>query len=377
MKIFRLLFILLITVAAKAQETYRAHSVRREKMMDGIRTTPLRPGKGLKDYYQPYFPVGVAVASRNLSGDEAGLIIQQFNSVTPENAMKMGPIHPEETRYAWADADSIVNFAQRHGMKIRGHNLCWHNQVPAWLFVNEHGDTVSKDVLLKRLEAHITAVVSRYKGKIYAWDVVNEAVSDQPGEYLRNSAWLRICGESYLAKAFEFAHAADPGALLFYNDYNEIGTAKRAKIIRLVTELKNAGVPITGVGLQGHWAINEPSAATLDTTLRQFSQLGLTLQITELDISVYPKEHNARERIPADLDTSFSPEKQALQLRAYSNCFELFRKYRSVISGVTFWNLSDRSSWLDNFPVRGRKDYPLLFDRSLKPKQAFYEVTRF
>jgi endo-1,4-beta-xylanase len=333
--------------------------------------------KGLKDYYKKYFPIGVSVMPSNLKGDEADLILQQFNSLTPENSMKMGPIHPEESRYHWTDADSIVAFAQRNGLKLRGHALCWHNQTPQWLFKDSSGNTVTKEVLLRRLKDHITSVVSRYKGKIYAWDVVNEAVSDQAGEYLRPSPWYQICAEEYIAKAFEYAHAADPNAVLFYNDYNEINSAKREKIYRLLKGLKDAGVPIGGVGLQGHWAINEPSLDQLDSTLKKFADLGLKIQITELDISVYPKEHNAREKKPEDADTTFTADKENKQTEEYKMCFELFRKYRNVISGVTFWNVSDRHSWLDNFPVRGRKDHPLLFDRNLKPKKVFWEVVRF
>ena len=333
--------------------------------------------KGLKDYYASYFPIGVAVSPRALKTDEATLIIKQFNSLTPENAMKMGPIHPKENEYNWKDADSIVAFAQRNGMRVRGHNLCWHNQAPSWMFVDEKGDTVSKAVLLQRLKEHITTVVNRYKGKVYAWDVVNEAISDKPDEYLRPSAWLKICGEEYIAKAFEYAHEADPNAVLFYNDYNEINPVKRAKIIRLLKSLKDAGVPVNAVGLQAHWAVNEPSREQLDSTIQQFAALGLKIQITELDISVYPKEHQARVRKPEDADTAFTPEKEKEQLGVYKMAFELFRKYKDAISGITFWNISDRSSWLDNFPVRNRKDYPLLFDKNLQPKKAYWEVVNF
>jgi len=333
--------------------------------------------KGLKDYYKQYFPIGVSVMPFNLRGDESELILQQFNSLTPENSMKMAPIHPEENRYSWALSDSIVAFAQRNGLKVRGHNLCWHNQVPSWMFKDSSGKTVSKEVLLQRLKDHITTVVSRYKGKIYAWDVVNEAISDKLDEYLRPSTWYQVCGEDYIANAFDFAHAADPNAILFYNDYNEISSIKREKIYKLVKSLKDAGVPIGGVGLQGHWAINEPSREQLDSTLKKFADLGLAVQITELDISVYPKEHNARERRPEDADTAFTPEKENKQIDEYKMCFELFRKYRKVISGVTFWNVSDRHSWLDNFPVRGRKDYPLLFDKNLEPKKAYWQVVKF
>jgi endo-1,4-beta-xylanase len=333
--------------------------------------------RGLKDYYKKYFPIGVAVAPINLKTDEAQFILEQFNSLTPENAMKMGPIHPEENRYFWNDADSIVAFAQAHGLHVRGHCLCWHNQTPRWLFRDSAGKNISKEVLLQRLKDHISTVVNRYKGKIYAWDVVNEAIADDSAHFFRNSLWYQICGEDFIAKAFEYAHEADPNAILFYNDYNEINAIKREKIYKLVKNLKDKGVPIGGIGLQGHWAINEPSKGQLDSTIKKFADMGLKIQITELDISVYPKEHNARERRPQDMDTTFSEEKEKKQIEVYKMCFETFRKYKKVLSGVTFWNVSDRRSWLDNFPVRGRKDYPLLFDRNLKPKKAYWEVVNF
>ena len=328
----------------------------------------------LKQHFKNYFNIGVAVNSHNIRGDESELIAEQFNSVTPENDMKWGPIHPRESEYNFKNADSIVAFAHSFHMKIRGHNLCWHNQTPRWVFYNSNGSLVSKDTLLQRLKDHINKVVSRYKGQVYAWDVVNEAISDKPDEYLRNSEWFKICGEEYIAKAFQYAHEADPKALLFYNDYNEINATKREKIFKLVMQLKKEGIPINGIGLQGHWAINEPSKDQLDSTLKRFAETGLILQITELDISVYPKEHNARARRAEDHDTAFSAEREQKQIDSYKMCFSLFKKYRKNIKSVTFWNVSDRHSWLDNFPVIGRKDHPLLFDRNLKPKKVFFAV---
>lgn len=339
--------------------------------------TIIESNRGLKDYYKDYFIMGVAVSPRSLKTDEAGLILQQFSSITPENAMKMGPIHPKENEYFWKDADSIAAFAKRNKMKMRGHTLCWHNQTPGWLFKDSAGKQVTKELLLQRLKDHITTVVKRYKGTIYAWDVVNEAISDNKEEYLRNSLWYQVCGEEYIAKAFQFAHEADPGALLFYNDYNEIDPVKREKIYRLVKNLKDAGVPIHGIGLQGHWAVNEPNRSQLDSTMQRFAELGLKIQVTELDISVYPKEHSARERKPGDNNIGFTIEKEQEQAAVYKMCFKIFRKYRRHISAITFWNISDRNSWLDNFPVRNRKDYPLLFDKDLKPKKVFWEVVKF
>lgn len=333
--------------------------------------------KGLKDYYKDYFTMGVAVSPRALKTAEAQLILKHFNSITPENAMKMGPIHPSTQKFYWKDADSIAAFAKRNGVRLRGHTLVWHNQTPTWFFTGATGKPVTKSELLERLKEHITTVVKRYKGVVYAWDVVNEVISDNPGEYFRNSDFYKIAGEEFVAKAFQYAHEADPDALLFYNDYNEINPFKRQKIIRMIRDLKQKGIPIHGVGLQAHWAVNEPSKQQLDSTLKQFAELGLNIQITELDISIYPKEHELRDRKREDADTTFNTVKEKMQLEKYKMCFELLRKYKDVISSVTFWNISDRYSWLDNFPVKGRKDYPLLFDRNLQPKKVFWEVVNF
>jgi endo-1,4-beta-xylanase len=346
---------------------------------EGSKQSNTSSEKGLKDYYKNYFPIGVAVNMSSLRGADSALILREFNSITPENDMKIGLIHPSENQYNWRNADAIVAFAQRHNLRVRGHNLVWHyeSQTPKWIFKDKDGKQASKELVLQRLKDHITTVVSRYKGKLYAWDVANEVISDKPGEYLRPSDWYKICGEDYIIKAYQWAHEADPNAQLFYNDYNEISAQKREKIYRLVKSLKDAGVPINGIGMQAHWAINEPSREQLDSTIRRFAELGVKIQITELDISVYPKEHTARERRPEDANTTFSAERENAQMEKYKMCFELFRKYRKSISGVTFWNISDQYTWLDNFPVQNRKDYPLLFDQNLKPKKAYWEVVKF
>jgi endo-1,4-beta-xylanase len=336
------------------------------------------PAKGLKDAYKDFFPIGVAVSPRSISGPDSTLILQQFNSLTPENAMKMGPIHPEENRYNWRDADAIVNFAQTHGLRVRGHNLCWHEQTPGWLFKDAQGGEVTKEVLLQRLKDHITAVVSRYKGKIYAWDVVNEAIADDSDstKFLRNSVWYRICGDEFIVRAFEYAHAADPEAQLFYNDYNTERPEKRERVYKLLKQLVDAKVPITGIGLQAHWSIYEPSEKDLQTAIDRFSSLGLKVQITEMDISVYPWEKNRRVRRPDESD-AYTPELEQRQAAQYKKMFAVFRRNKGALNGITFWNVTDRSTWLDQYPVPGRKNYPLLFDIQGQPKKAYWEVVNF
>lgn len=333
--------------------------------------------KGLKDYYSDFFPMGVAVNPRMMDeGKESTLILAQFNSMTPENAMKMGPIHPEENRYNWAPADKIADFAVKNGLKLRGHTLCWHNQTPNWFFTDSVGKQVSKEVLLARLKSHITDVVSRYKGKIYAWDVVNEAVPDGGTDIYRKTKFLEIIGEEYIQRAFEFAHEADPSAKLFYNDYNTENRVKRDKIFLLVKGLLDKGIPIHGIGLQGHWSLFGPTAQELEESITKFASLGLEIQITELDVSVHPKQQQSSKE-PFNGVSVFTAEMDEKQAQQYKMLFEVFRKFKANITGITFWNLSDSSSWLDNFPVRGRKNFPLLFDQDNQPKKAFFEVIKF
>ncbi len=330
--------------------------------------------KRLSEVYQDYFPIGVAVSPRALKGDEAPLIRSQFASMTPENVMKMGPIHPEEDRYNWGPADEIVEFARANNMLLRGHTLCWHNQTPDWLF--QPDSSLTKEELLSRLEAHITAVVSRYKDDIYAWDVVNEVISSKPGEFYRESAWYRICGKEFVSKAFEYARNADPDVELYYNDYDVINPVKRERIHQMIRELMDDKVPIDGVGIQGHWSVYEPTEDQLRATISAFTDLGLKIQITELDVSIYEKEHSARKPMPTDSDV-FTEELKKKQADQYEMIFRVLRDYKEHITGVTFWNISDRHSWLDNFPVKGRKDYPLLFDEEFQPKESFYRVVNF
>lgn len=324
----------------------------------------------LCEAYKDYFPIGAAVSYRSIRTHQ-DLLLRHFCSLTPSNEMKFSSVHPAEDSYQFFFADSIVDFAKSNGMLVRGHTLIWHQQTPEWVFIGPDGGPASRELLLARMKEHIEAVVSRYRGKVYCWDVVNEAVSDKGPEYLRPSKWLQIIGPDYIEKAFEYAHAADPDALLFYNDYNEIARPKRERIVQLVTELRQRGIPIHGVGLQGHWNIYRPTLDEIREALDEYAGLGLTLQITELDMSVFASGDDRTDLVEP------TSEMMALQAERYEKLFELFREYRGVISGVTLWGIADDDTWLHNFPVKGRRDWPLLFDSRHRPKQSFYRIVDF
>ena len=353
--------------------------------------------KGLKDYYKAYFPIGVAVSTASIHGADSALIVKEFNSVTPENDMKMGLIHPSENVYNWKNGDAIVKFAVDHHIKIRGHNLCWHAQEANWMFTGPDGKQVTKELLLKRLHDHIFAVAGHYKGKIYAWDVVNEAVDDSNDttQIYRKSNWYNICnGPEFIEAAFRYAHEADPGAKLYYNDYNSEHPVKREKIYKLLKRLVDNHVPIDGVGMQAHWKLNDPSPEELRKALDEYTSLGLKVQFTELDITIrMPQPRPAPGSAPAPQvpDSGYTPQAEARQVAQYKMAFDIFREYRKSITSVTFWNVSDQYSWLDgrggglaggaaasiNGPRVVRKAYPLLFDEKRQRKKAYWAVVNF
>ncbi len=332
--------------------------------------------KGLKEYYKDYFPIGIAVNTRSLEGAQADFIKYNFNSLTAENDMKMGPLQSREGVFNWTNADKIVDFAVKNNLKVRGHALCWHEQAGDWIFVDKDGKNVSREVLLDRLRTHIHTVVKRYKGKIYAWDVVNEAIDDDPNNLLRNSKWKEIIGEDFVEKAFEYAHEADPNAKLFYNDYNSERPEKVERIYTLLKRLKDKNIPIHGMGLQAHWSIFEPSREELEYAIKRYTSLGLEIHITELDVSIYKWEKERRKRLPGESD-EYTPALQQAQTDKYEMFFDVFRKYKDYVTSVTFWNATDKYTWLDHYPVEGRKNYPSLFDINAKPKPAFWKVVNF
>ena len=324
---------------------------------------------GLKDYYTPedYFYLGVAIPLSFIDNQKkTNLMKRHFNSITAENEMKWSSLQLTEGTFTYTNADKIVAFAEANGIKVRGHCLCWHNQVPSWIFKDGQA-TASRDLVLQRLRTHITTVMTHFKGKVYAWDVVNEAIDDGSSVY-RNSQWYAICGEDYIIEAFRAAREADPDAGLFYNDYTAIDPTKRDKIYDLLVKLKAEDL-VDGIGLQGHWNIGYPSGLLISDAFNKYRSLGIELQITELDVSVYTSN--------TDPETTYTDAIEEKQSAAYSRFFNEFRTFKDDITGVTFWGLADDYTWLDNFPVRGRKNYPLLFDVNLDPKPAYFEIIDF
>ncbi|MEJ8305279.1 endo-1,4-beta-xylanase [Saccharibacillus sacchari] len=317
--------------------------------------------------YEGIFHIGAAVSTRTIRR-EGEFIASHYNSLTAENQMKFEEIHPEESSYDFDAADEIMKFAEKNGMAVRGHALVWHNQTPDWVFEEADGTPASRERVLERLHSHAHAVMSRYRGRIHAWDVVNEAIEEKTEAYLRETKWLTTVGEDYLEQAFRIAHAADPSAQLFYNDYNETDPIKRDKIYRLVRSLLEVGAPVHGMGMQGHWNLHGPSIDEIREAIERYASLGVRLHITELDVSAFDFE-DRRSDLLAPTD-----EMQEMLTQRYDDIFRLFREYRNFIDSVTFWGAADNHTWLDGFPVRGRLNWPLPFDRELKPKPAFWRI---
>ena len=340
-------------------------------------------GPGLKDAYKDYFTIGVAVNKTNVSDPaQMELIKKQFNSVTAENAWKPGEIHPKEGEWNFGLADSIANFCRENGIKMRGHCLCWHSQFANWMFTDKKGKPVKKEVFYQRLREHIHTVVNRYKDVVYAWDVVNEAMADdgRPFEFVdgkmvpvspyRQSRHFKLCGDEFIAKAFEFAREADPDGLLFYNDYSCVDKGKRERIYNMVKKMKDAGVPIDGIGMQGHYNIYFPDEEQLDTAIIRFKELVKHIHITELDLRTNT-ESGGQLMFSHGETKPQAGYIQTLQEDQYNRLFRIFRKHADVIDNVTFWNLSDKDSWL------GVNNHPLPFDENFKAKRSLAVIRDF
>lgn len=330
------------------------------------------------------FEIGVGISDQiPQCTNDWPLLTAQFSTVTPENCMKPAAVQPTEGVFDFAVADALVDFATRQKLKLVGHCLVWakDDRTPAWFYRNGQ-PPVSRELLLARMRQHIETVAGRYRGRIATWDVVNEALDDGTN-YLRPSGWAQACGEEFIAKAFEYAHAADPAALLVYNDYNTELPAKRAKMIQLIRSLRAKNVPLHAIGLQGHYELDQVPLEDLEATLVATRELGVKVVVSELDIDVIPRSKWWAEggKYRAEL-AQFNPYRDGCpsdilqrQAEQYAQLFRLFRKYADVITRVSFWDLHDGQSWLNDFPWT-RVNYPLLFDRVGQPKPAFEAVIK-
>jgi endo-1,4-beta-xylanase len=331
--------------------------------------------------------LGVAVSQGQVEGKDAvatGLITRHFDSTTPENLLKWEKVHPTADRYDFGPADAYLAFGAAHKMAVIGHTLVWHSQTPAWVFAGKDGAPLDRETALLRMREHITAVVGRYKGRIKGWDVVNEAINDDAEGSMRKSKWREAIGEDFIAKAFEYAHAADPDAELYYNDYNLTSAPKRATAIKIVKDLKARGLRVDAIGEQGHWLLEGPSLADIEATITDIAAAGVKVAITELDVDVLPRDPgmygaDLEKRAKFKAETNLYPdglpkEKQDQLARRYADIFALFLKHKEKIARITFWGVTDGQSWLNGFPIPGRINYPLLFDRQGETKPAFDAV---
>lgn len=338
-------------------------------------------GESLKDGLKDKFYVGVALNEGQITGADSSsvaLIKNQFNSITAENCMKSGELQPEEGKFDFDLADQFVKFGEDNDMYIIGHTLVWHSQAPNWFFTDKDGKDVSREVLIERMKNHIYTVVGRYKGKIKGWDVVNEAIEDD-GSW-RKTKFYDIIGEDYIKLAFQFANEADPEADLYYNDYSMAHEGRRNTVVKLVNDLKSEGIRIDGVGMQGHMDLTFPRLEDFEKSMLAFAETGVKLMITELDVTVLPRpDRNVGAEISATFEYQQKlnpyaeglPDSVSTALNSrYNEIFKLFLKHSDKIERVTLWGAYDGQSWRNDWPVRGRTDYALLFDRNFQPKPA-------
>ncbi|MEP6833368.1 MAG: endo-1,4-beta-xylanase [Gemmatimonas sp.] len=349
-------------------------------------SAPMQPAS-LKVLFAKDFMIGAALnpnqyEERDAAG--AALIKAQFNTISPENVLKWEKVHPTKGVYDFGPADKYVDFGVKNGMFVVGHTLVWHSQVPRWVFQDDKGALVSRDTLLGRMRDHISTVVGRYKGRIKGWDVVNEALNEDGT--MRKSPWQSIIGDDFVAKAFEYAHEADPNAQLYYNDYSLENPAKRAGAVRLIKELQSKGLKIHAIGSQAHMKMDWPTVGLEDSTIAIFAATGVKVNITELDIDVLPSNTANRTsdvslRIEANKALNPWPDvlpdsMQTKLAKRYGDMFAVFKKHGADIDRVTFWGVADGDSWLNGWPIPGRTSYPLVFDRQHKAKPAFDAIVR-
>lgn len=343
--------------------------------------------EGLKDALDGKFYMGAALNSQIILGKDTSSVLileQHFNSITAENVMKSGRIQPIEGEFAFDLPDIFVEYGLQNDLYIVGHCLVWHSQAPRWFFVDKEGNDVSREVLIDRMETHISSVVGRYKGKVHCWDVVNEAFEDN-GDW-RNTKFYQIIGEEFIELAFKFANQADPDAELIYNDYSMHHKGRRDAVVQMVKELQAKGIRIDGIGMQAHYGMGHPGFDEFEESLLAFSRVGMDVHITELDVTVLDSPDPG---VGAEVSASFEyqekmnpyknglPEKESIALNdRYLDFFNLFLKHQDKIKRVTTWGISDNDSWKNDWPIRGRTNYPLLFDREYEAKPVVSEIIK-
>jgi endo-1,4-beta-xylanase len=343
--------------------------------------------KSLKEAFSEKFYIGTALNARQVMGHDSAtmaVVKEHFNSIVAENCMKSGMIQHREGEFNFELADQFVKFGEENDMFIIGHTLVWHSQAPRWFFTDEEGNEVSREVLIERMKNHIYTVVGRYKGQVKGWDVVNEAVLDD-GSF-RKSKFYEIIGEDFIKLAFQFAHEADPEAELYYNDYSMAEPGKRNGVVKMVRNLQEQGVKIDAIGMQGHIGLDYPSIQEFEKSIETYSGLGLKVMITELELTVLPMpDWSAGAEISTDYEyqKELNPYTEGLPdsvnvafENRYLDFFKLFLKHKDVISRVTLWGVNDNNSWKNNWPVRGRTDYPLLFNRNNEPKPVVDKIIK-
>ncbi|MFZ5431561.1 MAG: endo-1,4-beta-xylanase [Bacteroidota bacterium] len=341
----------------------------------------------LKDALSGKFYIGAALNTPQITGRDTlsmKMVTRHFNSIVAENCMKSGEIQRTEGEFDFSLADQFVAFGEKHNMHIVGHTLIWHSQAPRWFFTGADGNEVSREVLIERMKNHIYTVVGRYKGRVHGWDVVNEAIEDN-GSW-RNSKFYQILGDEFVELAFKFAAEADPDAELYYNDYSMALEGRRNGVIRMVKNLQSKGLKIDGIGMQGHLLMDSPTLEAYEESILAYSGLGVKVMITELDLSALPwpaRQQGADIALRAEYEARMNPYTEGLTDSAsvawnqrMGDFFSLFLKHQDKISRVTLWGVTDNQSWKNNFPMRGRTDYPLLFDRNYQPKPVVERIIK-
>lgn len=344
-------------------------------------------GQTLKEAFGDKLLIGSCLTTPQLEEKNSPtlrVLNEQFNAVVAENSMKSMYLQPKEGKFRFKEADRFVNYANAQGLKVTGHVLIWHSQCCPWFFTDKQGRKVTPEVLKKRMKSHIFRVMRHFKGRVIGWDVVNEAIMED-GSY-RKSGFYEILGEEYIPLAFQYAHEADPDAELYINDYNEWYPEKRKTVLKIINDIRRRGLRIDAVGLQGHIDMYSPTIEQYQATIDDYTKAGVKVMFTEMEISALPQpgdvlsanvSDKAAYKKELDPYTGGLPEKVQQQWnKRLEDIFRLILKNREHFKRVTFWGISDKYSWKNDYPVPGRTDYPLLFDRNFERKPVVDKIVK-